>query len=417
MPTLKALEQQGGAEAAWDKLLSGEDGDIKIDKVTLSRMMKTLGQKRNRVPNQRIYKCLDRVEAFIEQSPDQADEVLFNALLEVCNRLQDTQRLDANFDWMKELEVYPSHVTLGIMVKGHGQAGSRHNVLRIWEDMAQQRETAIRQGCSVTFGCMIDACVKCGDLRKALEIFEDLKGRHLHRNTIIYTMLIKGCGENKNLDTALGLFREMRYEQVQCNTMTYNSMLDVCIKCSDFNAANAILGEMRTPHSPVRPDLVTYTTMLKGYCGCGDVRTAMRIADDIKADGLRCDEQVYNTLLDGCAKAKDLALADQLLQEMSQARIRQSQITKQIIRKIYPQGRGSVKRRREEDAEEEAQDQHEDGNTSVGAGGPATDSSFRDSEPSQLCRNCGATVAVSLGFTACSLCGCPELISSSPWPF
>ena len=45
---------------------------------------------------------------------------------------------------------------------------------------------------SVTYGCMLDACVKCGNLQKAVEVFQGMRATGKHRNTILYTTMIKG---------------------------------------------------------------------------------------------------------------------------------------------------------------------------------------------------------------------------------
>ena len=127
------------------------------------------------------------VERFIQQSPE-TDEVLFNALLDTCCRLRDLSRLEATRKRMRELQIYPSHVALGILVKAYGQGGDTSRVLQVWDEMAEQRQEAN----AVTYGCMIDACVRCGHMPKAVEIFQDIKKRRRHRNTVLYTMLIKG---------------------------------------------------------------------------------------------------------------------------------------------------------------------------------------------------------------------------------
>lgn len=45
---------------------------------------------------------------------------------------------------------------------------------------------------SVTYGCLLDACVKNGKLDRALEVFNTLREDNIPMNTIIYTTLIKG---------------------------------------------------------------------------------------------------------------------------------------------------------------------------------------------------------------------------------
>lgn len=334
-PTVSALEElmrRQGVDDAWATLEDMQNQGLATDRFTVSRMlMKTVCDGRNRPNPSKVYRGIALVERFIQIQPEEADEVLFNALLDTCCRIKDLARLEQTVHRMKELQIYPSHVTLGILVKAYGQAGDISRVLKVWEEMEDQR----RQANAVTYGCMIDACVKCGHMDKAMEIFHDMKRRRKHRNTILYTTLIKGYGLEKDLRNALMLFREMKEEGVPYNTITYNSIIDACIKCSDVQIAEELLREMMSQGNSLEPDLITYSTLLKGYCHVGDLDKALQVAETIKACGLKCDELVYNTLMDGCVKANDLSAGIGLFAEMTQAGMKPSSITHSILVRLY----------------------------------------------------------------------------------
>jgi len=232
---------------------------------------------------------------------------------------------------MRDLEITPSPVTLGILVKTYGQAGDIQKVLQVWDEMEKQRGLAN----AVTYGCMIDACVKCNHLHKAVEIFQGMRETGKHRNTILYTTLIKGYGLDKNLQGALQLFREMPREGVPYNTITYNSIIDACVKSQDLATAESLLQEITSHQSGLEPDLITFSTLLKGYCHAGDLDKALQLAEAIKARGLRCDELVYNTLMDGCVKANDVSAGVGLFEEMVYNGMRPSAITHSILARLY----------------------------------------------------------------------------------
>merc|ERR1719409_1347331 len=302
------------------------------DKYTVSRMlMKTVGDGRSRMNPTRIYRGIGLVEKFIEMQPKDVDEVLLNALLDTCCRLKDLSRMESLLTKMRELKVQPSPVTLGILVKTYGQAGDIQKVLQVWEEMEKQRG----QANAVTHGCMIDACVKCNHLAKAVEIFKGMREAGKHRNTILYTTLIKGYGLDKDLNSALELFREMPRENVPYNTITYNSIIDACVKSGDLATAELLLNEITSPNSALEPDLITFSTLLKGYCHAGDLDKALQLAESIKSGGLCCDELVYNTLMDGCVKAKDVTAGVGLFEEMVQSGMRPSAITHSILIRLY----------------------------------------------------------------------------------
>merc|ERR1719472_145486 len=77
----------------------------------------------------------------------------------------------------------------------------------------------------------------------------------------------------------------------------------------------ALLEEMKTAR--VEPDVITYSTLVKGYCFAGDVDRAFKVLAEMKADGkFSPDEILYNSLLDGCAKQGRVEEALQLLDDM-----------------------------------------------------------------------------------------------------
>lgn len=321
-----------GVDEAWSALEEMQHNGATTDKYTISRMlMKTVGDSNSRLDPARAYRAISLVERFVDMQPKDVDEVLFNALLDTCCRLKDLNRLESCVKRMHELEVNPSPVTLGILVKTYGQAGDLQKVLKAWNEMEKQRGLAN----AVTYGCMLDACVKCGNLDKAIEVFKGMRETGKHRNTIIYTTMIKGYGMEKDLASALELFREMPKEGVPYNTITYNSILEACVKCGEVPQAETLLQELMSPESGLQPDLISFSTLLKGYCQFGELDKALNVAQSIKARGLRCDELVYNTLMDGCVKANDVSSGIGLFEEMLQMGLRPSAITSSILTRLY----------------------------------------------------------------------------------
>ena len=43
----------------------------------------------------------------------------------------------------------------------------------------------------MTYGCLLQACVKNDDIRRACEVFETMKVDSVAMNTVIYTTMIK----------------------------------------------------------------------------------------------------------------------------------------------------------------------------------------------------------------------------------
>ena len=50
------------------------------------------------------------------------------------------------------------------------------------------------------------------------------------------------------------------------NTITYNSLIDICVRCFDIPRAQKLFDQMQSGLATAKPDLITYSTMIKGFC-------------------------------------------------------------------------------------------------------------------------------------------------------
>merc|ERR1719453_3005939 len=125
----------------------------------------------------------------------------------------------------------------------------------------------------------------------------------------------------------------MLKQGVPCNTITYNSMLDACAKCYTMNRAEDVLKAMRA--TSVQPDIITYSTIVKGHCMEGDIDKALAVLKEMRADAAtEPDEITYNSFLDGCARQHRVDEALTALDEMQAAGVHPSNFTLSILVKL-----------------------------------------------------------------------------------
>merc|ERR1719301_30431 len=92
--------------------------------------------------------------------------------------------------------------------------------------------------------------------------------------------------------------------------------------------------------SKVEPDIITYSTIVKGYCLSGDVDRAFEVLEEMKRDNkFAPDEILYNSLLDGCAKQHRVEEAVKLLDDMKQSGVTPSNYTLSILVKLMGRAR------------------------------------------------------------------------------
>merc|ERR1719502_2441328 len=106
--------------------------------------------------------------------------------------------------------------------------------------------------------------------------------------------------------------------------------------------AEQVLKAMRT--ASVQPDIISYSTVVKGYCLEGNVDRALVVLKEMRADkATKPDEITYNSFLDGCARQHRVDEALAALDEMQAAGVRPSNYTLSILVKLL----GRVRRLRE----------------------------------------------------------------------
>jgi len=256
---------------------------------------------------------LGLVERFVALQPADADEVLFNSFLDACGR-HDQSRLGRVRSLMQNLNVTASATTYGTLLKAYGAAGDAEAVRSTWAEM-QRLSVSPTEGTVVTYGCLLGAAVRCKLYDLADEVWSLLRKESLHRNTVLFSTMIKMTVAQRDLAKAIELKDEMAAEGVDANIVTYNSIVDVAVRCRAWETAMSLLEEMRI--KGVTPDLITYSCLIKGLCEIGKFQDALAIFGHLEAEKVAVDEILFGSLLDGCVRAKaEPAVAVSLLQSM-----------------------------------------------------------------------------------------------------
>merc|ERR1719183_3424760 len=90
----------------------------------------------------------------------------------------------------------------------------------------------------------------------------------------------------------------------------------------------------------VKPNLITYSTMLKGHCKNGNIQAGFSILEQMKSEArLKPDEIMYNSLLDGCAQNSLVDEGLRLLEEMQNEGVPPSNFTLSILVKLMNRAR------------------------------------------------------------------------------
>merc|ERR1719482_407075 len=130
----------------------------------------------------------------------------------------------------------------------------------------------------------------------------------------------------------------MNERKIELSVVMYNTLIDACARCGRMEHLPKILEDMTT--RGVKPNVITYSTMLKGHCQNGNIQAGFAILEQMKQDArLKPDEIVYNSLLDGCAQNNLVDEGLRLLEEMQSEGVQPSNFTLSILVKLMNRAR------------------------------------------------------------------------------
>eukprot|EP01017_Pseudomicrothorax_dubius_P044136 TRINITY_DN7436_c0_g1_i1.p1 TRINITY_DN7436_c0_g1~~TRINITY_DN7436_c0_g1_i1.p1 ORF type:complete len:1144 (+),score=400.14 TRINITY_DN7436_c0_g1_i1:97-3528(+) len=316
---------------AWKFYEEMQRSEITPDNFTYSILIN--GVKSNNTSKDELLRTLQLLDSIKDNASFKPDEILYNSLMDACVKFTEVDRALSLFAEMQARGVEPSSITYGILIKAYGKSNDLSRAFNVFE-LIKAKGLAINE---VTYGCLLDACVKNDRIDLALNVVDKMKVDRITLNTILYTTLIKGFAKAGMLNEALNIFALMKESpKTAPNVITYNCILDACVKCENLPRAQEIFADMERT---LTPDLITYSTIIKGFCKRGDIETAYRFLDTMLDRNIKPDEALVNLILEGCYTSGKVDLGMKIFAIMNDLRISPSNITYSILIKIYGQAR------------------------------------------------------------------------------
>jgi pentatricopeptide repeat protein len=201
--------------------------------------------------------------------------------------------------------------------------------------------------------------------KKALKLYTEMKQKGVQANQSTYIALFSALAQGKQAVEASVILIEMK-KGVTPNVTAYNSAIHVYVRSENLTEAEKLFREMED--QGVKPNVVTYNTLMKGYkhqwkkalelyedmkkqqvqangytysalfsaLAQGKQREkAFVIFQDIKKEGITPDVNVYNSMIDLCVRSENLTEAEKLFREMEDQGVKPDVVTYTTLMKGY----------------------------------------------------------------------------------
>jgi len=327
---LEALLTYRQFSEAWNLLEEMKMDGAEVDSLLLVSLIKQCEGQRLPFTEKHLQTCLGVTNSGYlgVTAHDNVLNNLYNVLMDAVIRTRNCELMFTAFSFVRLRGFFFPPSTMGNLLKALGNNRMFDRIMKVWNQLQTQysgRFTHI-----VSIGCMLDACVKCNRVDVATDIFDNIRHSAVSPNTILCATMFKAFAKTKDLPRALALKEDMDRDRIELNLISYNSLIDVCVRCGNLSMSAVFLREMQTWN--IQPDIVTFSTLIKGYCRSGNsLDKALVLVQEAKCRNLELDEIMFNSLLDGCATAKNAEIGRSVFAEMVSSNIMPSCVSFSIL--------------------------------------------------------------------------------------
>lgn len=178
------------------------------------------------------------------------------------------------------------------------------------------------------FNGLLSALCKSKNVRKAQEIFNNMKDRFIP-DSKTYSILLEGWGKAPNLPKAREIFREMVDMGCSPDIVTYGIMVDILCKAGRVDEALEIVKDMDS--RVCKPTSFIYSVLVHTYGIENRIEDAVETFLQMERNGIRADVAVYNALIGAFCKVNKFKNVDRVLDEMDDKGVMPNSRTCNII--------------------------------------------------------------------------------------
>lgn len=246
----------------------------------------------------------DEAYRIFEAMPCQ-DIAAWNALISAYEQNGKPKEALATFHKLQiNKSAKPDEVTLVSTLSACAQLGAID--LGGWIHVYIKKQE-IKMNCHLTTS-LIDMYAKCGDLEKALEVFNSVERKDVFVwSAMIAGLAMHGCGK-----AAIDLFYEMLEAKVKPNAVTFTNILCACSHTGLVDEGRNLFHQMEPVYGVV-PGVKHYACMVDILGRSGHLEEAMEFIEKMP---IAPSASVWGALLASCRLHGDVELAEQACSQL-----------------------------------------------------------------------------------------------------
>ncbi|EFJ40780.1 hypothetical protein VOLCADRAFT_119885, partial [Volvox carteri f. nagariensis] len=233
----------------------------------------------------------------------------YNILLDGFVRLGDVTMARAVLDKARREGTAPDAYTYSSYASGLAAAGRLEEAEALLGEMAAEGLPPN----PVVYGAVLDGCSRLSDWNRAERLLAKMRADGLRPSVVHYNMLIRGRSYGSGIPDGDGAAAAATAGSYRGSSSSSSSNSG-----SDRGFVEALLVEMRA--SGLRPDAVTYGTLIDAAVRSGSVSSALEVLSAMRVDGVQPDGAIFTSLMKLFRTQGHQAKALEVFQQLSSSR-------------------------------------------------------------------------------------------------
>merc|ERR1719498_406262 len=149
----------------------------------------------------------------------------------------------------------------------------------------------------VSYNTLMKAAAKRKDVQKCFRVLNEITEAKLDPDDVSFSTLLDVCIDEEEHHLASLALEQMCESGVTMNCVLLTTLMKGFIRSKHLDKAMQLFDNMRGESSQVKPDMITYSMLIKAQCDAGDMGKALQILEDMLQCKCDIDDVVFTHLI------------------------------------------------------------------------------------------------------------------------
>ncbi|XP_031401248.1 pentatricopeptide repeat-containing protein At2g22410, mitochondrial [Punica granatum] len=246
---------------------------------------------------------LDKARNLFDQIPEK-NVVPWNALMGGYIQSKRGKEALSLFNEMQAGGIKPDEVTMVHCLAACSQLGALE--VGVWVHHYIEKH---KLSLNVALGtALVDMYAKCGNIDRALNVFQDMPAR----NSLTWTAVICGLALHGHAQDALCFFSEMVDNGLKPDDVTFLGVLSACRHAGLVEVGRRFFNQMMSEFN-IKPQLEHYSCMVDLLGRAGLLEEAAELIDSLP---MKADATIWGSLFFACRVHRNVSLGERVASEL-----------------------------------------------------------------------------------------------------